>query len=98
MDEIDDRHGNRTLREGLVATMRAGAMQNCRSDALTALLAAAFDRAALAIDAGAGRRVSENADRAYRRADGTGPSGTPRQMPPRSPCIHSDAQKDDLAL
>ena len=53
MDEIDNRHGNRTLREGLVATMRAGAMQKLPPGALTALLAAAFDRAALAIDAGA---------------------------------------------
>ena len=53
MDEIDNRHGNRTLREGLVAAMRAGAMQKLPLDALTALLAAAFDRAALAIDAGA---------------------------------------------
>lgn len=53
MDAIDDRHGNRTLREGLAATMRAGAMRKLPLDALTGLLAATFDRAALAIDAGA---------------------------------------------
>ena len=53
MDEIDARHGNRTLREGLAAAMRAGAIAALPLDALTALLAAAFDRAALAIEAGA---------------------------------------------
>jgi AcrR family transcriptional regulator len=53
MDAIDDRHGNRTLREGLAATMRAGAMRKLPLNALTSLLAATFDRAALAIDAGA---------------------------------------------
>ncbi|BCM21118.1 TetR/AcrR family transcriptional regulator [Mesorhizobium sp. J8] len=53
MDEIDSRHGNRSLREGLVAAMRAQAMTRLPAEALTALLAAAFDRAALAIEAGA---------------------------------------------
>ncbi|MDI6027077.1 helix-turn-helix domain-containing protein [Corticibacterium sp. UT-5YL-CI-8] len=53
MDEIDNRHGNRTLREGLVAAMREGSMPKLPVDACTALLAAAFDRAALAIQAGA---------------------------------------------
>ena len=53
MDEIDARHGNRTLREGLAAAIRAGAIAALPLDALTALLAAAFDRAALAIEAGA---------------------------------------------
>lgn len=53
MDAIDDRHGNRTLREGLAATMRAGAMRKLPLGALTGLLAAAFDRAALAVDGGA---------------------------------------------
>lgn len=53
MDEIDNRHGNRTLREGLAATMRAGAMRRLPLTALTGMFAAAFDRAALAIDAGA---------------------------------------------
>jgi len=52
MDEIDARHGNRTLREGLVAAMRSGAVRKLPVDALTLLLAALFDRAALATDAG----------------------------------------------
>ena len=54
MDEIDDRHGNRTLREGLAAAMRAGEMPKLPLAALTAQLGAMFDRAALAIEAGAG--------------------------------------------
>ena len=53
MDAIDNRHGSRSLREGLVAAMRAQAMTRLPAEALTALLAAAFDRAALAIEAGA---------------------------------------------
>jgi AcrR family transcriptional regulator len=53
MDEIDGRHGNRTLREGLNTAMRSGALASLPLDALTALLAAAFDRAALAVEAGA---------------------------------------------
>ncbi|PWJ94444.1 MULTISPECIES: TetR/AcrR family transcriptional regulator [Mesorhizobium] len=53
MDAIDNRHGNRSLREGLVAAMRAQAMTRLPAEALTALLGAAFDRAALAIEAGA---------------------------------------------
>ncbi|MCR4267881.1 TetR/AcrR family transcriptional regulator [Nitratireductor sp. ZSWI3] len=53
MDEIDDRHGNRTLREGLAAGMRAGLIRRLPLDPLTGLLAAAFDRAALSIEAGA---------------------------------------------
>ncbi|MGX5828209.1 TetR/AcrR family transcriptional regulator [Mesorhizobium sp. 43Arga] len=53
MDAIDNRHGNRSLREGLVAAMRANTMTRLPVDALTALLASAFDRAALAIEAGA---------------------------------------------
>ncbi|TPM30929.1 TetR/AcrR family transcriptional regulator [Mesorhizobium sp. B2-3-4] len=53
MDAIDNRHGNRSLREGLVAAMRARSMTKLPAEALTALLAAAFDRAALAIEAGA---------------------------------------------
>ncbi len=53
MDEIDARHGNRTLREGLLAAISAGNLKPLPVDVLTALLAAAFDRAALAIDAGA---------------------------------------------
>ncbi|CAH2405176.1 TetR/AcrR family transcriptional regulator [Mesorhizobium ventifaucium] len=53
MDEIDNRHGNRSLREGLVAAMRSHSMTKLPVEALTTLLAAAFDRAALAIEAGA---------------------------------------------
>ncbi|TIW92440.1 MAG: TetR/AcrR family transcriptional regulator [Mesorhizobium sp.] len=53
MDAIDNRHGNRSLREGLVAAMRAQTMTRLPAEALTALLASAFDRAALAIEAGA---------------------------------------------
>jgi AcrR family transcriptional regulator len=52
MDAIDNRHGNRTLREGLVAAMRSGEILKIPVDALTALIAAAFDRAALAIEGG----------------------------------------------
>lgn len=53
MDEIEARHGGRTLREGLSAVMEAGAIRPLPIDALAAQLAAAFDRAALAIEAGA---------------------------------------------
>lgn len=53
MDDIDARHGNRTLREGLVAAMRAGAIRNLPVDALTTQLGALFDRAALAVEDGA---------------------------------------------
>lgn len=42
----------RTLREGVAAAMRAAAMKRLPVDAVTALLSSAFDRAALAIDAG----------------------------------------------
>ncbi|WP_296737516.1 TetR/AcrR family transcriptional regulator [Mesorhizobium sp.] len=52
MDGIDNRNGNRSLREGLVAAMRAGSMVKLPLEALTALLAAAFDRTALAVEAG----------------------------------------------
>lgn len=53
MDAIDARHGNRTLKAGLAAAMRDGALPRLPLDALTAQLAAMFDRAALAIEAGA---------------------------------------------
>ena len=53
VDAIDARHGTRTLREGLAAAMRAGAIRRLPLDALTSLLAAAFDRAALSTEAGA---------------------------------------------
>ncbi|WP_239014741.1 TetR/AcrR family transcriptional regulator [Archangium violaceum] len=53
MDAMDLRHAGRTLREGLAAAMREGAIAEGPVDALTGLLSAAFDRAALAIDSGA---------------------------------------------
>jgi AcrR family transcriptional regulator len=55
MDAIDDRHGNRTLREGLTAAMRSGEIKKLPVAALTAIVAAAFDRAAQAIEGGADR-------------------------------------------
>jgi AcrR family transcriptional regulator len=53
LDEIDSRHGNRTLREALQAMMASGTMRTLPIDALTELLGAAYDRAALAIETGA---------------------------------------------
>ncbi len=53
LDEIDDRHGNRTLREALLAMMEAGTMKTLPVGVLTELLGAAYDRAALAIETGA---------------------------------------------
>ena len=53
LDEMDSRHGNRTLREALLAMMEAGSMQQLPIGPLTELLGAAFDRAALAIETGA---------------------------------------------
>lgn len=52
MDEIDRRHAARTLREGLAEAMAGGDIRPLPLDALTGLLSAAFDRAALAIEAG----------------------------------------------
>jgi len=56
MDEIDGRNGTRTLRAGLAIAMREGAMKKLPLDAVTGLLSAAFDRAALAIEAGGSPR------------------------------------------
>lgn len=53
MDGIDARHSARTLRDGLEAAICEGGMKPAPLDALTALLSAAFDRAALSIEAGA---------------------------------------------
>ncbi len=53
MDSIDNRHGNRTLRAGLAIAMKEGVMRKLPLDAVTSLVAAAYDRAALAIDEGA---------------------------------------------
>ena len=55
MDAIDNRHGNRTLREGLMAAMQSREIHKLPLDPLTALVAAAFDRAALAIEGGGDR-------------------------------------------
>jgi AcrR family transcriptional regulator len=52
MDDIDSRHGNRTLREGLTVAMKAGEIRKLPLAPLTALIGAAFDRAALAIETG----------------------------------------------
>ena len=54
MDEIDERHAARTLKEGLAFAAEAGAISTAVPiDALALLLSSAFDRAALAIAAGA---------------------------------------------
>lgn len=52
MDDIDRRHAARTLREGLAEAMASGALRPLPLEAVTGLLSAAFDRAALAIEAG----------------------------------------------
>jgi len=53
MDAIDNRHGTRSLKAGITFAVRAGAMpKTLPIDAITALLSAAFDRAALAVDGG----------------------------------------------
>ncbi|WP_367718484.1 helix-turn-helix domain-containing protein [Nitratireductor sp. GISD-1A_MAKvit] len=59
MDEIDNCHGNRTLREGLKAAMEMKQIRVLPLDALTGLLGAAFDRAALAVDSGADKDAYE---------------------------------------
>jgi AcrR family transcriptional regulator len=56
MDRIDRENSGGSLRAGLEAAMRSGAMCELPLDATTALLSAAFDRAALAIEAGASAR------------------------------------------
>lgn len=53
MDQIDSEHSARTLREGLAIAMSEGSMKKLPLDALTTLLSAAFDRAALAVESGA---------------------------------------------
>lgn len=54
MKVLDEEHAARTLRDGLEAALMAnGSASSLPLDALTDLLSAAFDRAALAIDAGA---------------------------------------------
>jgi len=58
MDEIDARHGNRTLREGLAAAMRAGAIRRLPLGPLTSMLGAMLDRAALDCETGGGEAES----------------------------------------
>ena len=54
MDEIDGRHGNRSLRAGIAFAVRSGDLpRDLPVDAATQLLSSAFDRAALAIENGA---------------------------------------------
>lgn len=52
MDAIDARHGTRTLRDGIEMAIAGGAMREVPVDEVTALLAAMFERAALAITLG----------------------------------------------
>jgi AcrR family transcriptional regulator len=52
MNEIEGRHGGRTLRDGLSAAMADGSIRPLPVDVLATLFAAAFDRAALAIEQG----------------------------------------------
>jgi len=53
MDAIDNRHSTRSLKAGITFAVREGAMPRALPvDAVTALLSAAFDRAALAVEAG----------------------------------------------
>ncbi len=49
MDEIDGRHGARTLKEGLQVAMQHGAIRPIPLEPLVMLLSAMFDRAALFI-------------------------------------------------
>ncbi len=53
LDAIDAAQAGRTLAEGLEAAMAAGAIRTLPVAELAAILGAAFDRAALAIEAGA---------------------------------------------
>ncbi|PDT86149.1 TetR/AcrR family transcriptional regulator [Sinorhizobium sp. BJ1] len=52
---VDAAHGGRTLQEGLAAAMPPGRIEEASLKATAVLLSAAFDRAALEIDAGAAR-------------------------------------------
>lgn len=53
MDEIDNRHSTRSLKAGVTFAVREGSMpKSLPIDAITALLSAAYDRAALAVETG----------------------------------------------
>lgn len=53
MDAIDAEHSARTLRAGFAAAMREAGTRGLSLDAVTALVSAAYDRAALAVASGA---------------------------------------------
>lgn len=53
VDELDEAHAGATLREGLDAAARAGAIRDLPVGPTAQLLSSAFDRAALAIENGA---------------------------------------------
>jgi len=53
LDAIDARHGGRTLQEGLAAAMQVGALPPLPLATTAQLLGAAYDRASLAVAAGA---------------------------------------------
>jgi len=62
MDAIDDRHATRSLRAGILFAVRAGDLpQTLPVDAVTQLLAAAYDRAALSVAAGGDAGAYRNA-------------------------------------
>jgi len=46
IDELDANHGPRTLKQGILAAIRAGDLPELDADALTSLMNAAYDRAA----------------------------------------------------
>lgn len=52
MDALDAEHAARTLREGLTDAVSSGEIERLPQEALTLLLSALFDRAALAVDGG----------------------------------------------
>jgi len=53
MDEIDGRHAVRSLRAGILFAVKAGDLPaSLPAEAITMLLSSAFDRAALAVEAG----------------------------------------------
>ena len=64
MDDIDARHGNRTLHEGLAAAMRAGVIRKLPLSPLTSMIGATLDRAALDGENGADRADQEKVVRA----------------------------------
>lgn len=73
MDAIDAKNSARTLRAGISIAMRQGEMKKLPLDAVTALLSAAFDRAALAIEAGAA--AQDHAETLVALIDGLMPAG-----------------------